>query len=118
MSAPCRPDSWFDLAMDELERLYDREITAILEKLVPVRAVRHGCRAPDPWFDQDCCVAKRRTRQLERQARLAGPAGTSVAATATAAWVTQRRAYRELLRRKRESFWQAKIEAASAVAFC
>jgi hypothetical protein len=29
-SALCRPDSWFDLGVDELERLYGREINAIL----------------------------------------------------------------------------------------
>jgi len=36
---------------------------------------------------------------------------TDAAATATALWTTQRRSYRDLLRRKRESFWMAKVDA-------
>jgi len=37
--------------------------------------------------------------------------GAAAVAVATEAWYAERRSYRELLRRKREEFWQAKVES-------
>ena len=65
-------------------------------------------RASDPWFDEDCRLAKRLVRRLEREARKAD--ATNSAAT-TAAWTAQRRVYRDLLRQKRESFWSSKVDS-------
>src|SRR5664279_1305747 len=53
-SSLSRPEMWTSLDADDLARLYDSEITAILDRLVPVRTVRCQRRASDPWFDDDC----------------------------------------------------------------
>jgi hypothetical protein len=45
---------------------------------------------------------------LERAARKSAAGADSVA---TAAWYAERRLYRDLLRRKREEFWLAKVES-------
>jgi len=62
-------------------------------------------RPSDPWFDGECRQSKREVRRLERSSRrLKTP-------EARAAWYSKRNDYRAPLRRKRECFWQAKIEA-------
>jgi len=53
-------------------------------------------------------MEKRQVRSLERECRNAYP--SSVAAV-TAAWMARRRAYRDLLRLKRELFWTAKVDS-------
>ena len=106
-----RPESWADLDVDDLARLYDSEITSLMDRLIPVRTVRCRRRPSDPWFDDECRVAKRSVRHLERESRRADPTDVVVAAAATAAWTARRREYRDLLRRKRETFWTAKIDA-------
>jgi hypothetical protein len=110
-SALCRPEAWRELDTDGLVRLYDSEVTAILDRLVPARSVRCRRRPSDPWFDRDLRASKRRSRLLERAARHADPANV---AAATAAWNAQRRAYLALRRQKKEEFWQQKINAESA----
>ena len=76
-----------------------------------MRTVRCRRRPSDPWFDEECRTAKRHTRQLERAARRVDPADAAAVAATTTAWTTQRRAYRTLLRQKREAFWQNKVDA-------
>ena len=49
--------------------LYDSEITVIMDRLVPARTIRCRKRASDPWFDDDCRVAKRCVRMFERDFR-------------------------------------------------
>ena len=110
-SSLCRPDVWPQLDIDGLARLYDDQITVVLDRLIPVRTVTCRRRPSDPWFDSDCRAAKRLTRRLERAARRTDPADAAAATAATAAWTQQRRLYTDLLRSKRESFWQAKVEA-------
>ena len=90
---------------------YEHEVTAILDKLLPNRVVRCRRRVSDPWFDEDCRAEKRSVRQLEREARRVSSADAVTSAAATAAWTARRRSYRDLLRQKREAFWQSKVEA-------
>jgi hypothetical protein len=104
----CDPESWSDVDVDGLVRMYDRELTAILDRLIPARTVRCRRRASDPWFDEYCRSAKRSVRLFERRARRADPDDV---AKATAAWKERRRAYRDLLRSKREAFWRSKVDA-------
>jgi len=105
MSFPlCHSDAWTDLDTDALVRLYDAETTAILDRLVPARTVTCRRRPSDPWFDQECRLAKRRVRQLERVSRSA-----DVNSSAVAAWTAERRAYRSLLRRKCERSGPARL---------
>jgi len=112
-SSLCNPASWIDLDVDGLAQLYDDELTAILNQLIPTRTMTCRRRASDPWFDDDCRVAKRTVRLFERDARRAchsDPDGATAAA-ATAAWYARRREYRQLLHRKRESFWRSKVNS-------
>ena len=102
----CRPDAWTDCDVDGLARLYNTEISMILDRLAPARTVTCRQRSSDPWFDDECRQAKRRVRQLERASRRTG--ATAVSATE---WTAERREYRALLRRKREALWTSKIDS-------
>jgi len=62
------------------------ETIAILDRLVPARTVTCRRRPSDPWFDQECRLAKSRVRQLERVARSA-----DVNSSAVAEWTAERR---------------------------
>jgi len=42
------------LDTDGLAQLYDKEITTILDQLIPMRTVRFRRRASNAWFDDDC----------------------------------------------------------------
>ena len=86
-------------------RVINRKLRAILDRLVPARTVTCRERPSDPWFDQECRLAKRRVRQLERV-----PRSAEVNSSAVAEWTAERRAYRALLRRKREAFWTSSVE--------
>ena len=110
-SALCRSDVWPGLDVDELASLYNTEITATLDQLVPRRSLTCRRRPSDPWFDPDCRAAKRLTRQLERAVHRVDPTDVDAVNAATAAWTTQRRAYLALRRQKREEFWHNKINA-------
>jgi len=101
----CQPDCWTDYIAEHLAELYDSEITRVLDNLIPARNVTIRRRPSDPWFDQECRKSKRVARQLERSARSSGTPES------IAAWRTERRAYRALLRQKRQHFWHAKIDA-------
>jgi len=61
----------------------------------------------DRWFDDDCRVARRCVRLLERdasQVRRETPDDLTAVNAATEACYTRRRGYRQLLRNKRENF--------------
>ena len=39
--------------------LYEVELLAILDRILPVRTSTRHRRPSDPWFDDDCRIAKR-----------------------------------------------------------
>jgi hypothetical protein len=88
-------------------RLYDSEITSIVNGIIPMLTVRFMRCPSGPWFDNHCRMAKRNIRHLEREVRRAAAADITAA---TASWTARRREYRYLLRRKREALWKAKID--------
>ncbi|HSN23055.1 MAG TPA: hypothetical protein VLS45_02605, partial [Methylomicrobium sp.] len=111
-SVLCQPDHWRELDADELSTLYESELTAILDSLIPARVMTRRPRPSDPWFDADCRAAKRTTRRLERAAIAAAKKSDANAAVLAAdAWRNQRRSYRELRNRKREEFWSNTVAA-------
>jgi len=93
-SALCRGVVGADV--DALAELYESELHAILDRILPLRTSTRRRRPSDPWFDDDCRTAKRQCRKLERRATRS----TSDAS----AWKPQRRVYRNLVTRKREAF--------------
>ena len=97
-----------------MAQLYESELIAVADRLVPSRTVRCRQRPSDPWFDDDCRVAKRSTRLFERRsirAARAEPFDAAASTTAEARWYERRRAYRALTAEKRRVFWQSKITA-------
>ena len=114
-SALCQPERWAELDADALASPYDSEMTRVLDRLIPARAVTRRPRPSDPWFDAECRVAKRVTRRLERAAAAAARRTDDAAASSAAdAWRTQRRFYRDLRSRKREAFWTETVAANQA----
>ena len=104
-SALCQPVHC-SLDPDKMASLYDTELAAILDHVIPARTVTHRPRMSDPWFDEECRTAKRLTRRLERAAAAAAKRSDATdAASANQAWQTQRRAYRILRNQKRDAFW-------------
>jgi len=49
-SSLCRPDEW-PADVDDVAALYDRQLTAVLDQLIPLREVTRRPRPSDPWFD-------------------------------------------------------------------
>ena len=83
----------------------NNELELILDALIPVKTVTCRLRPSNPWFDRECRLAKRRVRHLERKANSSGLTDS------IAAWMNERRIYRNLLRSKRERFWTEKVES-------
>jgi len=77
----------------------------MLDAIIPLRTIQIRRRSSDPWFDRECRLTKHAVLWLGRSARSRGTP------EAMDAWTTKRREYRAMLRRKRESFWQAKVDA-------
>jgi len=84
----------------------------MLDRAVPAHTVTRRPRPSDPWFDAECCAAKRLTQQLERAAiDAAKKPDAAVAANANQVWQTQRRSYRVLRHQKRDAFWSDTVAA-------
>ena len=60
----CQPSEWPE-AIDDMAAMYDSELTAILDRLIPYRTISRRLRPSDAWFDSECRDAKRLTRRLE-----------------------------------------------------
>ena len=88
------------------DRWADVHETCLIRRTITCRR-----RPSDPWFDDECRRAKRSVRRLKRassrasQAATAAPSPVTIAdaAAAAASWTTERCAYRDLRRQKRES---------------
>jgi len=61
----CQPDKW-PADIDDMAAMYETEMNTVLDCLIPFRVVTCCPRPSDPWFDDECRVAKRLTRRLER----------------------------------------------------
>ena len=86
-------DTWLNVTLlRDYYSLYDSTITVLLDRQVPARSVTCRRRPSSLWFDDECRMAKRNVRRLERAARREGPLASSSSSTATA-WRAQRRAY-------------------------
>ena len=106
----CRPETWPELNIEGLVQLYDDEITALIDHQIPERSVTCRRRPSDSWFDEECRKVKRHLRHLERVSQQTISTDLSGFAAALAAWTAQRRIYRDLLKTKRELFWQSKVQ--------
>ena len=107
----CDSQAWTSLTVDEMACLYDATVTKIIDKLIPFRTIRCPRRPSDPWFDDECRLAKRSARQLERSYRRTLSSDPAQAQDALDAWKSHLRRYRSLLKQKRSSFWHTKLES-------
>ncbi len=108
----CSHDEWVGRSADDLVQLYDTVLTDLADRFAPARTTKRRPRPSDPWFDAECRCAKRLTRRLERAAAAAARHHDTVAASASEdAWIAQRRVYRDIIKRKRETFWRSTVEA-------
>ena len=107
----CDPSQWLLHSCDDLALLYDSTINAILNSTIPFRTIRCCSRPSDPWYDDECRAAKRKLRTLERRIRTSGSQSRLDIQSLTTEQKEIRRAYRLLLKRKRESFWLSKVES-------
>jgi hypothetical protein len=115
LSTPlCCSAEWSRLDVDGLVELYDKEVAVVLDRLLPARTVLRRGRVSDPYFDDDCRVAKRAARYLEREAGRVDPSDAAAAAAAKAAWKARLKHYQQLRREKCETFWRTKTEAERA----
>ena len=120
-SSLCNPDVWSDHDADDMALVYDREITSIHDRMIPVRTMTCRQRLSDPYFDDECRTAKGRVRCLERASCRAHKRVTAAvvptqdlvaaASAADAAWRAERRSYRDLCNQKREASWRTKVDA-------
>jgi len=49
----CQPDMW-PVDIDDMAAMYESELAAMLDRLIPFREVTCSPRTSDPWFDKDC----------------------------------------------------------------
>lgn len=113
-SALCQPNAWASLNVDELTALWESNLSAILDSLVPLRTVTLRRRPSDPWFDEECRDAKRTVRRLERRVRNLQRHVDSPYDSISAAlelWRAASFCYRAVLKSKRTAFWRNKLTA-------
>jgi len=53
--------------IDELANMYDSVLSGLLDRILPIAAMRRRVNLLVTWFDYDCVAAKRFTRLLERK---------------------------------------------------
>ena len=109
----CSPGSWCSMTVDQLASLYEKDLTTILDTLLPLRAFKIRSRSSDPWFDNECRQSKREARRCERVVRGLSGMDSACLTAALAQWKNTIQDYRLLLRKKRECFWYGKISDTS-----
>jgi hypothetical protein len=108
----CQPESW-PHDVNELASVFDSTISAIMDSLIPIRTLTLRRRPSDPWFDDECRRSKRFVRLLERRCHRLRSVSTDPPPDSLTGslllWKEASTSYRSLLRRKRETFWRAKV---------
>ena len=90
-----------DTDVDVLADQYSSVITSIADRLTLLKTVTCRRRASDPWFDDECCAA----RKFERWC--------SHLSSYREQWRSKLRSYRRLTRRKRAEFCHASVKEQS-----
>ena len=85
---------------DNLCKLYDETIAALLDSQVPLQTKTYRRRQSNALFDDDCRIAKRSLGSL-----------SDLSPPAVERWHTERRHYFKLLNEKRSAFWTGRIDA-------
>ena len=83
--------------------LYDGTLRRIVDEHLPMENIYVRDRPLTPWYDNDCRTAKRKVMMCERRYRRTRSEMDCMA------WIREMERKRNLLERKEESFWSAKI---------
>ena len=83
--------------------LYDGTLRRIVDEHLPVENISVRDRPLTPWYENDCRTAKRKVMMCERRYRRTRSEMDCMA------WIREMERKRNLLERKEESFWNAKI---------
>ncbi len=110
-SVLCDDRAWAPMSCDELVHHYETIIMSALDHLIPLRTVKLLLRQSDPWFDDQCRLAKRLLRSIERLTRSSDPADFSQNQIMLR---ESKQIYRNLLKVKRENFWRTKVQCESS----
>jgi hypothetical protein len=84
---------------------YDSTLLDLLDKHAPLKLKRVSSRQSARWYDSECRLTKRATRQLERKYRLLHTDES------LAAWRSQFQHQRQLYQSKFTSFWSSTINS-------
>jgi len=100
-----------DSDVDAMASQYDQVITSILDEMIPpVTATYRMCKS-DPWYNDECCAAKRSARKLERRYKRALKASMRNCPTASSvdasreSWLQALKTSHRLVEQKRRRFW-------------
>ena len=101
------PIQFQDEPADHLFDIFQREMTVIIDRLLPLRPSRMRTRPLSPWFDGECFTLRRQARRLERVFRRSGLAADR------AAWVKFVRTMHRRHREKEGQYWESMIKSSS-----
>jgi len=88
---------------DELFDIYDDTLRRTVDEHLPAYTATVRDRRLSPWFDDECRMARRRSRMLERRYR------RSLRADDRLAWVRQVRSMHSLYTTKENEYWTSRI---------
>ena len=94
---------------DALVSLYKTTIIDLLDRQALLKRITCRQRPSSVWFDEECRVAKRLVRSMERDIRHAGESSTADPLV-VAVWRAERHRYAELQSSKRYAFWTSRVD--------
>ena len=99
----CDLETCESISIDELVQLCNHVLTKLLDKHCPRVTVRRIDRQAPPWFDADCCSARRHVRATERRYR------RTRMEEDRKVWCTELQALRQLYEERQCSYWHEQI---------
>lgn len=104
-SVLCESNHYKSLDGEKTANMYNTEITAILDRMLPVSTVTRRKRPSDLWCDEEYRQTRRHVRRLERHFNRSGNNDDR------AIWRTNLRDLRQMRKRKQSAFWVGRIES-------
>ena len=95
----CSEDELHHVTSTELFDVYDATLRRIADDHAPASTTVQRIRPLSQWFDGDCRMSRRKTRQLERRYR------RSFSDADRAAWIAQVKSMHTLFQQKENLYW-------------
>jgi len=103
LSKPCQSSD-----VDEEFNLLNKELLIVVDKVAPLHIVQYRCDLASPWFDEECRIAKRYCRKIEKKYR------RSLKTNYKNEWVAALEAKNRLFSEKRNHYWSKLIKENSS----